>query len=548
MKILIVEDNISHQKLIIKTLSNFDIPLEIDSASSADECLEKVFNSKPDIILLDYNLGPGMNGIDIIKEIKEKGIDSTIIMVTGGGSEEVAVEAMKLGAYDYIIKSPGYLTLLSSVVKKAIEKRKYEMERIRNKERIEDLLRASLSLALFTDMNRLLEFILRLVCDTFEADGGSIMLYNKDTKELEVKIAIGERSNEIIGKKVAIGERIAGLAAQERKPILIIGDAKTHPKFKDLEKYEEIKSGITAIISRKEELIGVMNIKRIKNDTLFTSEDLNILSIFACHIATAIENMKIYNELNNTKIELEKKIKELEKKYFIATIPERTTIIIELARIICPQLENLLKNIKEYMMNIKKALEKLPQNLGYITSYEKLISELIISKNIIDNLLIFSNEKEMEIKPIDVNSIIEEIVEYIEKFIELKNISIIKDLDPRVPPIFGDKEQIAQAFINIILNSIESIIDKGEIYIKTKYDNIQQSISITIVDNGCGIKENDIEKVFSHLYTTKERKIGIGLYITKKIILNHKGTINLKSELNKGTEVTINLFVHGVKP
>jgi len=106
-----------------------------------------------------------------------------------------------------------------------------------------------------------------------------------------------------------------------------------------------------------------------------------------------------------------------------------------------------------------------------------------------------------------------------------------------LPSLAGDSLLLRQAFQNLIQNSIEALENKGEIKIKLQKieDKGEALIQITIEDNGSGIPEENLENVFKPFFTSKEKGIGLGLSLVKKIIDLHKGRIEVKSELGKGT-------------
>ena len=120
LKILVADDNHDHIELMGEALKQ-ELCAEIDTATTGEECLKKVAKESFDLLLLDY-LFPKISGLDILKHITEKGYDLPVIMVTGHGDEKIAVEAMKAGAIDYIVKSEDGFEALPSVAKKAIEK------------------------------------------------------------------------------------------------------------------------------------------------------------------------------------------------------------------------------------------------------------------------------------------------------------------------------------------------------------------------------------------------------------------------------------------
>jgi signal transduction histidine kinase len=120
-KILLVEDNIDHIMLMEVALKTSDAKFEVDIAVSGDECLEKFSKGNYDVVLLDYSL-PKMSGLEILEKIRKVKSDIPVVMITGQGDENIAVEAMKKGAYDYVTKSGDFLIRLPIVIQQVIEK------------------------------------------------------------------------------------------------------------------------------------------------------------------------------------------------------------------------------------------------------------------------------------------------------------------------------------------------------------------------------------------------------------------------------------------
>jgi len=102
-----------------------------------------------------------------------------------------------------------------------------------------------------------------------------------------------------------------------------------------------------------------------------------------------------------------------------------------------------------------------------------------------------------------------------------------------------DAEQVGRAFANIIANAVQSMTGKGELRLST--DIKGDHAWVKFEDTGCGISEENLDKIFEPLFTTKPKGIGLGLAITKRLIKQNKGTIKVTSEVNKGTAFTIRL-------
>ncbi|MBW1709675.1 MAG: PAS domain S-box protein [Deltaproteobacteria bacterium] len=138
LKLMIVEDEEAHYDLMKRAVIKNFPEASVHHFSSASDSLEKVGTISPDIIITDYVL-PGMTGIDFLKELRQKDREIPVIMITGQGDEKIAVEAIKLGAWDYLVKSVDFFTLLPSVIDKVF--REYKLKESLNDitERFQDL-------------------------------------------------------------------------------------------------------------------------------------------------------------------------------------------------------------------------------------------------------------------------------------------------------------------------------------------------------------------------------------------------------------------------
>ena len=126
---------------------------------------------------------------------------------------------------------------------------------------------------------------------------------------------------------------------------------------------------------------------------------------------------------------------------------------------------------------------------------------------------------------------------------ESKKIRVITEMDPHLPKIYVNYEEIKQAFLNIVRNAFEAMPDGGQFIIRAlPRPDLPKSIEITFIDNGIGIKKENLSKLFNPFFTTKLRGTGLGLAICHRIINErHGGKINIESEENKGTVIKVEL-------
>ncbi|HDM79161.1 MAG TPA: response regulator [Deltaproteobacteria bacterium] len=123
LNVVIIEDEEPHFQLMKRAI-NKELPLaSVDYFEEGYACLQRLDEISPDVIITDY-LMPGMNGIEFLKALNRENKDIPVIMITGQGSESIAVQAMKLGAWDYLVKTPDFFTLLPSVIEKVVRERR----------------------------------------------------------------------------------------------------------------------------------------------------------------------------------------------------------------------------------------------------------------------------------------------------------------------------------------------------------------------------------------------------------------------------------------
>lgn len=204
----------------------------------------------------------------------------------------------------------------------------------------------------------------------------------------------------------------------------------------------------------------------------------------------------------------------------------------------------LAHEIKNPLTTLKTFSEYLPQKFedkAFLEKFAKLIPEEVERINsIVHQLLNFSKPTPPSFKDVPIHKLTHDILELLSNDFLKRKIRINEYFDDMNLIIKADPAQLKQALLNLILNAIESMSDGGIISIKTtlRQDNY---LEIEISDEGCGIAEKDIKHIFDPFFSTKESGTGLGLSIAYQIIKNHKGKIEVESELGKGTTFRIRL-------
>lgn len=170
-----------------------------------------------------------------------------------------------------------------------------------------------------------------------------------------------------------------------------------------------------------------------------------------------------------------------------------------------------------------------------------MIKEVDRLNRVISELLDFARPKKPHREPQDLKNLWENTLVLLEAEFKKKKIEIEKNYEPNLPLVMADRDQVSQAFLNLLINSVESIDGGGKIRLFLKKGDQMGKVEMIIEDTGRGIPAEDIEKIFEPFFSTKRKGTGLGLAIVHQIIESHGGEIKVKSEEGKGTTFCIAL-------
>jgi len=200
------------------------------------------------------------------------------------------------------------------------------------------------------------------------------------------------------------------------------------------------------------------------------------------------------------------------------------------------EINNPLGVILGYAAYLEKKLPEDDPNYHYIHEIKR---ESKRCKKIVQDLLSYARTPQPELAPTDLNRLLDQIVEFAANHTDLFGVKIVRELDPALPQVPADGDQIRQVAINLILNAGSAMNGRGVLTVGTRCEG--GFALVTFTDTGCGIAEEDLVRIFEPFFTTKERGTGLGLAITRQLIELHHGTIHIASTLGEGTTVTIRL-------
>ncbi|HPR49765.1 MAG TPA: ATP-binding protein [Spirochaetota bacterium] len=238
-------------------------------------------------------------------------------------------------------------------------------------------------------------------------------------------------------------------------------------------------------------------------------------------------------------------IEDLDRNRKIMYQKQRLEAWKEMARKVVHEIKNPLTPIRLSAERMRKrTVEKSPElNQVILSGTETIIEEVDSLMKLLSEFTNFARLPEMKPVKENIRTIIESSAGL---FIGHENVTINVDIPDNIPLVFIDKSLIRRALGNLIQNAIDAVRDNGMIDIKAEYINnvTPDIVRITVSDNGPGVKEEDLERVFEPGFSRKPSGSGLGLAIVEKIVLEHQGRIFCKSEPDKGSDFIIELPVN----
>jgi len=207
---------------------------------------------------------------------------------------------------------------------------------------------------------------------------------------------------------------------------------------------------------------------------------------------------------------------------------EKLSLVGELAAGVAHEIRNPITAIKGF-------IQLFQQGLIRDEYFDIILSEFNRIEGIIKEFLSLAKPQESQLNPVNINILLKEVETLISSEAYLKNVEFFIEIDPNIPTIMCDANQIKQVLLNLCKNSMEAmaLTRKGLIKITVQIEN--GDLCINVIDNGVGISEDRLKRLGEPFYSNKEKGTGLGLMLCFRIIRQHNGSITFKSKENEGT-------------
>ncbi len=277
----------------------------------------------------------------------------------------------------------------------------------------------------------------------------------------------------------------------------------------------------------KGSVVGVILADNLYSGRAITDDHVKLLMLFGSQAALAIENAETYAELQKSLDRLRQAQKEIVHSEKLATIGK-------MAAHVAHEIRNPLSTIGGFA----RAILKRPDNVDRVNKNAKIIAEESTRlENMLKGVMDFSRPSAPVPKPNDFNGTVEKAFRTQAELLSQRNIHASIDLDPSIPEVTYDENQIMQVIHNMIRNAADSMPQGGAIALKTTREG--ELVSLQIADSGSGIPPHIMDRLFDPFFTTKPDGTGLGLAVSKKIVDDHGGRVEVQSTIGKGTTFKI---------
>jgi PAS domain S-box-containing protein len=290
-KVLVVDDEIELKNVLVQILNAQRY--EAVGFSSPSEALSALRDEAFDILLSDLMM-PEMDGIQLLQSALQIDPHLVCIVMTGQGTIQTAVDAMRMGAFDYVLK-PFRLQTILPVLTRAMNLRRVRLENLQLRETVA-IYELNQTVAFSLDPQTVISKLADAALQQTDADEVSILLPTKDGKELYVAAVRGENRQRLLGERVPLQDSISSWVAREKSPLILDGEVEDD-RFRALWPRPEITSAISVPMQVANKLVGTINLNAVNRTRPFTLGQMKALSILASTAAAALETASLYTQV-----------------------------------------------------------------------------------------------------------------------------------------------------------------------------------------------------------------------------------------------------------
>ncbi len=530
-RVLVVDDDPEMIDLVREVLTL--VPSEALVATSVEDALNLLSQEDThtngqglDAVLLDVRMPEGEEGFRILKTIKA---DTTlqqipVIMVTGVDDVRAKVRGLQMGADDYVTKPFDPVELKARIDVVLRIRRTEQMLRQRNAE-LAALNKINRMVSSSLDLDRVLSSALAGLDPLIVNRAMSVVINDEDTGTWTIRTARSPEGTWLEGRVLPSDDIVFNKALDTEKPVL--QNRVTAGFWVEALGISPLDVLCVPLITREEDL-GLLMV--LGDPGTLSEDDFPLLERVGATVAVAVQNARLFEELAAFAEELERSQNQLIQA-------EKMAAVGRLAASLAHEINNPLQAIQNSLhLSMHTGLDDEGRQ-RYLGMAQQEVVRLV---QIVRRMLDFYRPSSV-MTSLNLNRSIEDALAIASKRLQQSHIEIVARLTPNLPTVRGSANQLVQVFLNIIINAVEAMQEKGTLWVGTAYHAEREQVVAAFRDSGPGIQPEILEHLFEPFHTTKPTGTGLGLAISYGIIERHGGTIAAECPPDGGTTFIVRL-------
>ena len=518
-KIFVVDDEPGIALLCTRVLTRAGY--DVTSETNPRKAIEYLGENRVDLLLVDIRM-PEVDGFDVISRAKGVQPDIAVLVMTGFGTVETAIRALRQGVDGLLLKPFEKGDELVSSVEQALTDNRRKRETARA-QALRPLFDATETLFSETDTQKLYDLIVDTICEHLDCTNAAY--YQVEDGKIT---PIAMRGNVLPVGNADFADHLLSQVDADGNPIIVNATGPGEEDAQSLLSTLKLGAAILIPISRSNIRV-ILFAARDVGVTPFRGTDLELFHILASQSLVALENAHLYADLRAY-------VRKVEESQQALLRSEKMAAAGRLTASIAHEVNNPLQSVQN-CLHLAGREDVAPEKRSEY--FDLARAEMDRLMKTMQRMLDYYRPGSTKMEKVDVLELLDHVISLTSQQLSQREIEIDTDLPKTLDAIYAVNSQIQQIFFNLILNAFDVMPGGGVLYIRAK--NVENGVEIQFEDSGPGISEDLRNNIFEPFYSTKDGGTGLGLTVSYNIVTAHGGTLDLVD--GKGTGACFRLFL-----
>jgi signal transduction histidine kinase/CheY-like chemotaxis protein len=505
--ILVVDDEPGIALLCKRILSRagYDVTSETDPRAA----IELLQHIHVDLLLVDIRM-PEVDGFDVISRAQMVQPDVATLVMTGFGTVETAIRALRQGVDGLLLKPFNKSEELLQAVQQALadNQRKRDTARV---VALRPLFNVTETLFAETDRDKLLELIVNAICEHLHCS--NVAYYQVEAERVSM---IAQRGNVFQLEENNFATQLIRRVDADGDPIVINATGPGEADAQALLSTLGLGAAILIPVARSN-LHSVLFAARDASGAArpFRGSDLELFFVLARQAVVAMENARLYEDLRAY-------VRRVEDSQEALLRAEKMAAAGRLTASIAHEVNNPLQSVQNCLHLAGREDMPAEKRKEYFDLAQAELERLMKTMH---RMLDFYRPGAIRMEQVDILELLHHVLSLASQQLSQRRIDVKKKLPRTLPPIYAVSGQIQQVFLNLILNSLDAMSNGGELKVGARA--LEHGVEVTFEDTGPGIPESRRRDIFEPFFSTKDGGTGLGLTVSYNIVTAHGGTLDL---------------------